>query len=128
MIFGQADDKLTRRRCPAWSASRRRERHQFSGRSATAALAHLAGQTTPPGAERFDEASNDASGLMQLRYAETRFRMKSYSAGLNALKPSRMGCIPQAHGEFVACTEGVFDLYAETPISARWSALTKARS
>lgn len=66
---------------------------------------------------------------MQLRYAETRFRMKPYSAGLNALKPSRMGCIPQDHGEFVACTEGVFDLYAETPIrSARWSALTKARS
>lgn len=28
---------------------------------------------------------------MQLRYAETRFRMKPYSAGLNALKPSRHG-------------------------------------
>lgn len=47
---------------------------------------------------------------MQLLYAETRFRMKPYSAGLNALKPSRMGCIPQDHGEFVACTEGVRSL------------------
>lgn len=54
--------------------------------------------------------------------------MKSCSASLNELKPSRrdMGCIPQADGEFVACMEDVFDLYAESPIrSARWSALTK---
>lgn len=49
------------------------------------------------GAERFDEASSDARDLCNA-HAETRFFMKFYSAGLNALKPWRrdMGCIPSS--------------------------------
>lgn len=66
------------------------------------------------GAERFDEASSDARDLCNA-HAETRFFMKFYSAGLNALKPSRkdMGCIPQADGELSPAGRMCFDLYAK---------------
>lgn len=49
------------------------------------------------GAERFDEGSSDACDLCNA-HAETRFFMKSRSAGLTELDPWRrdMGCIPQA--------------------------------